>query len=55
MIYHLEKIWRCINKFEKLDIPESFKYGYLQQMSLRDFISNSYREVLIKLRIIILI
>merc|ERR1711871_598453 len=45
-----EKYGDVLINLKNLDIPESFKYGYLQQMSLRDFISNSYREVLNKIK-----
>ena len=34
-----EKYGEVLINLKHLDIPDNFKYGYLQQMSLRDFIS----------------
>ena len=45
-----EKYGEVLINLKHLDIPDNFKYGYLQQMSLRDFISNNQRELLNKIK-----
>ena len=45
-----DKYSKILAQLKSLDIPDSFKYDFLAQLSLRDFVSNCVTEIINKVR-----